>query len=123
MKHRAFAPGGFGPDAVDAPVEPFGERAQEGDVVIVGGVEGQREQQAGVQAFRRLVQGASFAAGLVPGARIARRLGGASFDLGRRANGQFAKNWVGKQLAQDIGTKGLQSQATGKTLDAVRCAR
>jgi len=67
--------------------------------------------------------GASFAAGLVPGARIARRLGGAGFDLGRRANGQFAKNWVGKRLAQDIGTKGLQSQTVGKTLDAVRCSR
>ena len=67
--------------------------------------------------------GASFAAGLVPGARLARRFGGAGLDLGRRANGQFMRNWRGIQKAQDIGTKGLQSQATAKTLDAARCSR
>lgn len=33
MEHRALAAGGFGPDAVEAAVESFGERSEEGDIV------------------------------------------------------------------------------------------
>lgn len=69
------------------------------------------------------IDAASFTAGLVPGGRIARRLGGASLDLGRRANGQFLPNWRGVQTAQDIGTEGLQQQAVEKSLSKARCAR
>lgn len=48
LEHGALAAGGFGPDAVEAPVESFGERSEEGDIVVVGRVIGEREQETGV---------------------------------------------------------------------------
>lgn len=48
LEHGALAAGGFGPDAVEAAIESFGERAEEGDIMVVGGVIGEREEETGV---------------------------------------------------------------------------
>jgi len=51
----------------------------------------------------------SAGAGLVPGGRIARRVGGAAADWGRRSNGTFASGWNRRQRAQDAAFSSGQS--------------
>lgn len=48
LEHGALAAIILWPDTVKATVKLFGKRTQEGDVVVVGDVKGQREQQASV---------------------------------------------------------------------------
>src|SRR3546814_4313627 len=56
LEHRAFAAIGLGPNPIEAPIEPFCERSQEGDIVVVGRVVGQRQKDAGVKALRGLMR-------------------------------------------------------------------
>lgn len=60
-------------------------------------------------------------AGLIPGGRLVRRIGGAAADPGRNAAGRFVSNWRGRQAAQDIATQGLQERAVGSYVSAVGC--
>ena len=62
------------------------------------------------------------AAGLVPGARLARRFGGAALDAGRHANGRFVRNWAGRQRAQDRIFRSAQSRATNSVASNIRCS-
>lgn len=60
-------------------------------------------------------------AGMLPGGKLVRRIGGASIDPGRNAAGRFVANWRGKQAAQDVATQGLQERVTGTVVGAVGC--
>jgi uncharacterized protein RhaS with RHS repeats len=51
----------------------------------------------------------SAGAGLVPGGRIARKVGGAAADAGRRSNGTYVRGWNRKQKAQDAAFSSGQS--------------
>lgn len=62
-------------------------------------------------------------AGVLPGGRLVRRIGGAAADPGRNAAGRFVSNWRGRQAAQDIATQGLQERAVGSAISAVGCRR
>ncbi len=62
-------------------------------------------------------------AGLVPGGRLIRRVGGAAADPGRNAAGRFVSNWRGRQAAQDIATEGLQERTVGAAVSSVGCPR
>ena len=73
---------------------------------------------AAVHAQQRDVGGlvgdaANLGAGLIPGGRISRIVGGAAGDWGRNSAGQFVRNYAGKRLAQDatwrFGQKALVS--------------
>jgi len=65
--------------------------------------------------------GANFAAGLAPGGRIARKVGGAAADWGRRANGQYAKGWNRKQKAQNAAySSGQSTLASGGSICPVK---
>lgn len=44
LEHCAFAMRALRPDAVEASIKPFCERAQKGDIMVVRRVVGQREQ-------------------------------------------------------------------------------
>ena len=56
LEHRALAAIGLGPDAVKASVETFGERAKEGDIMVIWRVIGQGEQQAGLKPLGCLMK-------------------------------------------------------------------
>jgi RHS repeat-associated protein len=63
---------------------------------------------------------AGMAAGAVPGGKMTRSLG-ARFDLGRRANGQFRRNWSGRQAAQNEATSSAQSEAASNAVSSATC--
>ncbi len=56
LEHRPFAMTVLRPDAVKTAVQPFCERTQERDVVIVRRVERRREQQAMIKLFSGLMK-------------------------------------------------------------------
>ena len=67
--------------------------------------------------------GAGIAASLIPGGRIARRIGGAALDPGRNSAGRFISNWRAKQAAQDIATQGMQGRVAGAGVASMGCPR
>lgn len=66
---------------------------------------------------------ASFSAGLVPGGRIARRVGGATLDVGRNAKGQFKTGGSRTRAATDIAIQSGQGRAAGALVSGSGCTR